>query len=330
MRNNAFAPPGALNTAVLFVIFNRPNTAVQVFEAIRKAKPPRLYVASDGPRKVIDEARIVNSLRETVLNDIDWKCNVKILFQDENLGAKYAIIEALKWFFEHEEMGIILEDDCVPSQSFFWFCEELLGRYKNDERIGMISGCNNLGHYENDGYSYLYSTGGSTWGWATWKRSMSNFDPENSILKSKNIQKYLFDATTDRQETEQLCDALKKILVEDFDAWDYQWSVLQKINSMLAVVPTVNLIKNIGFGSDATHTHRKDIQKIYSNVPIYEISFPLNHPPCIIANREFSYKQAAIEISRNPVLRIWFMKIPYLRDLYRMVKKQIFYKNKKQ
>jgi hypothetical protein len=140
-----FIPPKPLNTAVLFLVFNRLDVTKQVFQAIRQAKPPRLYIAADGARKNKEgEAAKVIAVRDHVLESIDWDCEVKTLFREENLGCKYAVSGAIDWFFEQEEMGIILEDDCLPSQSFFWFCEELLLRYKGDMRVGHIAGYNHF------------------------------------------------------------------------------------------------------------------------------------------------------------------------------------------
>ncbi|MFP4332877.1 MAG: hypothetical protein ACLFQJ_06210, partial [Campylobacterales bacterium] len=143
-----FTPPHPLKTAVLFLVFNRLDTTKQVFEAIRQAKPPRLYVAADGAREAKEgEDQKVKAIREYILQHIDWDCEVKTLFREKNLGCKIAVSSAITWFFENEEMGIILEDDCLPSQSFFWFCEELLERYKDDMRIMMVSGYNKVQRY---------------------------------------------------------------------------------------------------------------------------------------------------------------------------------------
>ena len=132
-QHSKFTPPHPLNTAVLFLVFNRLDTTKQVFEAIQQAKPPRLYVAADGARELKEgEAEIVKAVREFVIQNIDWECEVKTLFREQNHGCKMAVSGAIDWFFANEEKGIILEDDCLPSQSFFWFCEELLYKYKDD------------------------------------------------------------------------------------------------------------------------------------------------------------------------------------------------------
>ena len=145
MKTKEFIPPYPLKTAVLFLIFNRLDTTKQVFEEIRKAKPPRLYIAADGPRENKEgEKEKVGAVRKYVLENIDWNCEVKTLFRDKNLGCGKAVSQAITWFFENEEMGIILEDDCLPSQSFFWFCEKLLKKYNKEKRIMLITGTSYL------------------------------------------------------------------------------------------------------------------------------------------------------------------------------------------
>ena len=129
-------------TAVLFLVFNRPDTTIKVFEKIREAKPSRLYVAADGPREgYSDEKKKVMKVRKIATN-VDWPCEVKTLFRDKNLGCKKGVGTAIKWFFEHEEQGIILEDDCLPDPSFFRFCEELLEEYRHNTKIMLVSGQN--------------------------------------------------------------------------------------------------------------------------------------------------------------------------------------------
>lgn len=156
-----------LKTAVLFLVFNRPETTKTVFEAIRKAKPKRLYIAADGPRKHREgENEKVSSVRQ-IVTYVDWPCDVKTLFRDENLGCKSAVSGAITWFFNHEEEGIILEDDCLPHPDFFPFCESLLKRYANDERIWVITGNNFQNGIQRGEASYYFSRYNHVWGWAS-------------------------------------------------------------------------------------------------------------------------------------------------------------------
>jgi len=170
-----FIPPSPLRTPVLFLVFNRLDTTKKVFQVIKKAKPPRLYIAADGPRETKEgEAERVKAVRDYVMSNMDWECEVKTLFREKNLGCGKAVSEAITWFFENEEMGIILEDDCLPTQSFFWFCEELLIRYKHEEKIMQINGSSFLPNIDIK-ESYFFSKYNHIWGWASWRRAWKHF-----------------------------------------------------------------------------------------------------------------------------------------------------------
>ena len=160
-----------MTPAVLFIIFNRPETTQRVFDAIRLAKPTRLYIAADGPRENKTGEKELCEQARKIAQNVDWDCEVKTLFQKENLGCGKAVSHAISWFFENEDMGIILEDDCLPHQSFFKYCEELLEKYKNNDRIGIISGNNFQKKRKIGSFSYYFSDIVNIWGWATWARS---------------------------------------------------------------------------------------------------------------------------------------------------------------
>lgn len=277
-----FSPPHPLKTAVLFLVFNRPDTTKRVFEAIRIAKPPRLYIAADGPREYKPgEKEKVQLVRDYVINNIDWNCEVKTLFREKNLGCKYAVSSAITWFFENEEMGIILEDDCLPSQSFFWFCEVLLDKYNNDLRIWHISGNNFYSKVEkNNKYSYYFGgIYGSIWGWATWKSRWKNYDVEMENYYNLNESGILFNCYDGSKSVKHRIMQFERIKT-GFNTWDYQWAYCRFINSGLTIISSVNLISNIGFRNDATHTTLSNdiLSKLINN----EIVFPLKHPNYII------------------------------------------------
>lgn len=281
---NEFVPPYPLKTPVLFLIFNRLDTTKQVFEAIKQAMPPRLYVAADGPRENKEgEAEKVKAVRDYVMNGIDWDCEVKTLFRDKNLGCGKAVSDAITWFFENEEMGIILEDDCLPSQSFFWFCEELLERYKDDERIFLISGYNNQNRWKDNKYDYFFSHFGGIWGWGSWRRAWKYFDLEmhdiDDFIQENNFEN-LFGCKPGKIRREMIYD---NIIIKKIDTWDYQWAYARHKNSGLACVPTKSLIENIGFGPDATHTFGEN----NDNVIKHEINFPLRLNSFIVPDRRY-------------------------------------------
>lgn len=287
---NSFIAPNLLNTAVLFLVFNRIDTTKQVFESIRQAKPPRLYVASDGARECKNgEKDKVESVRDFISNNIDWECEVKTLYRDKNLGCKLAVSGAIDWFFKNEEMGIILEDDCLPSQSFFWFCEKLLERYKDDFRIWHITG-NNFGfshdtHNLNSTYSFLKFP--QVWGWATWSNRWEAYDRNLSGLESE------FREINDLAKTVNLNKSDAKMMFKRFylsskgfiDTWDYQWHATVMKNNGLCIFSYLNLISNLGDGADATHT-KNDRKR--THLKNNEISFPIKHPKNYLVDSNFN------------------------------------------
>lgn len=189
----------SFNTPVLFLVFNRPHTTQQVFETIRKAQPPRLYIASDGARNN-QEREKVQAVRSSVIDNIDWPCEVQTLFRDEPLGCTYAVSTAINWFFDNEEQGIILEDDCLPNPSFFLFCQDMLNLYKNDMRVGSVSANNFQGGITRGDADYYFSIYSHIWGWASWSNRWKMYDVElnnihntsffNSVFEDKQTKHY--------------------------------------------------------------------------------------------------------------------------------------------
>lgn len=291
-RAPQFIPPHPLNTAVLFLVFNRLDTTKQVFGAIRNAKPPRLYIAADGARENKDgEAEKVQAVRDFILQSIDWECDVKTLFRDKNLGCKNAINSALEWFFENEEQGIILEDDCLPNQSFFWYCETLLEKYKNDARIGQVSGFNIFSKNEELKESYMFLTGGPIWGWATWRRVYKQLEIYNHTSLD-DIYQAIYGFTDDLNESNHIRNNLELVRSGKLSTWDYDWGAMLKANSQLSIVPRVNLVTNVGFGEDATHTTTSDIST--SNNCGADIDVVnMKHPSLIATNKKLSKQQAS-------------------------------------
>ncbi|MBB6610712.1 nucleotide-diphospho-sugar transferase [Pontibacter sp. Tf4] len=276
-----------LDTPVLLIIFNRAHTTQKVLDRIRQVKPKKLYVAADGPRPGHETDAVRCAEARAVIEQVDWDCEVKTLFREQNLGCGVAPSSAITWLFEHEETGIILEDDCVPSKSFFWFCQELLEKYKNDTRVMHISGNNYLNGWQRDSdYSYYFSNKVNSWGWATWRRAWQLYDfnlgnyPE---LKNKGYLNGIF--LNKFEETYRLSKIEETIAnLQKGDVWDYQWEFTVYSNSGLCIVPEVNLVSNIGFGEDATHTFNQFEEK--AKIRENEISFPLRHPRFVIRDQE--------------------------------------------
>jgi hypothetical protein len=275
--NNNFTPLQPLNTAVLFLVFNRLDTTKRVFAEIKKAKPPRLYIAADGQRESVEgEAKKIKEICDYIMVGIDWDCDVKTLFREKNLGCKYAVSSAITWFFENEERGIILEDDCLPSQSFFWFCEELLEKYKKDETVYMVSGDARTADNVNMLGDYGFCKYANIWGWASWARVWKNYDAE--MLDWNSLASTLPQQISNYRRTNRFW----KITFEEtyngkIDTWDYQLFFLLFKNKANSIIPRVNLITNIGFGDDATHT--SNANSALANRKRYEIITPMKHHP---------------------------------------------------
>ncbi|WP_288205304.1 hypothetical protein [uncultured Parabacteroides sp.] len=274
------------NTPILFLIFNRPETTKQVFERIRQVKPSILYIAADAPRKNRpDEILRCQETRE-IVSHIDWPCELKTLYRDQNLGCKKAVSSAITWFFEQEEYGVILEDDCLPDLSFFYFCEELLLKYKDDNRIGHIGGNNFFRGIVKDNLSYDFCTFSHIWGWASWRRVWQHYDVNfsywNEALKEKYRMNSLFNNLLEKiYFSSFISDTLKGD--RGINTWDVQYLFMLRVQNQLSIYPKVNLVTNIGLNDpNATHTTKKN-KKSY--ILSEQIQFPLSHPKYILSNK---------------------------------------------
>lgn len=268
---------------ILFIVFNRYETTRRVFEAIKGAKPKKLYISSDGPRPEKEgEAAKVRLIRQFLLEGIDWDCDVKTLFHETNQGCKYAPQKAITWFFENEKKGIVLEDDCLPSVSFFDYADELLERYENDFRVFGVTGTNFQSEKFQLKHSYYFSRFFMTWGWASWA---TRWQSHLQILEK--FEKYLEDPAIEKVlknkvASQVLIKYAKKGYYDELDAWDYQWILSCAINNGLIATSSKNLIQNIGFGEEATHT----TNGFNRSKQIEPLNFPLKHPIIIAANQK--------------------------------------------
>lgn len=312
MQQINYKEPFIFKTPVLFLVFNRLDTTIKVFNKIRDAKPPRLYISSDGAREQKqNENDKVIEIRKFLIDNIDWNCEVKTLFNETNLGCKLAVSNAISWFFKNEEQGIILEDDCVPSSSFFFFCEEMLKKYKNDLRIWHISGNNFLSSQEGIYEDYYFSKYVHVWGWATWANRWNAYDVYLNnlpIFINQNQIKNLFF----KKNIEIIW---KNIFINTFenkiDTWDYQWVYTTLSNSGLSIIPRINLVTNIGFGNDATHTFGDNLG--ISNIDAKEFNFPLTHPNFLLQNSIADSKSSKLFYKKNYFLK-FFKKLKKLMN----------------
>jgi len=248
----------SLTTPVLLLIFNRPETTRRVFAEVRRVRPSRLYVAADGPRPTVAGELEQCMAARAAATAVDWPCDIHTLYRDANLGCQAAVNSGLDWFFREEEEGIILEDDCRPSESFFWFCQELLSRYRTQERVMLISGTNYVSDIFSPGNSYCFSRYFSIWGWASWRRVWELYDPELRDWPRRRAEHGLRSFYDQRFMRRHLTKTFDLAYERKVDTWDIQFFYSCLFNDGLAAVPSVNLISNIGSvgthsTSDATH-----------------------------------------------------------------------------
>lgn len=263
---------------ILFLIFNRPETTIRVFERIRYARPAQLFIAADGPRCCCRSDEQACSEARDIVEQVDWPCEVKTRFNDNNLGCRQAVSTAITWFFENVEAGIILEDDCMPEPSFFRFCTELLARYERDSRVGMISGNNFRSALYSDELSYSFSRHGLIWGWATWKRAWDEYLTGHE-LSSVEMDLIKVNISHNRHFAEYWWSGACAAIQGKVDTWDYLWGVTRYKNNFLVIRPKVNLVANIGFGTNSTHTGG-EANKLY--VITESMDFPLKHPAIVV------------------------------------------------
>lgn len=286
---------------VLFLVFNRPERTHKVFQAIREARPPQLFVAADGPRpERLAEAERCAEAR-AIATAVDWPCEVLTLFRDSNLGCGRAVSDAISWFFTHVPEGIVLEDDCQPDPSFFGFCTALLQRYRADRRVFKIAGTNPLGYWPGfEGSSYIFSSYGYSWGWASWRDRWASFDLNlsdwPSFEHSSHARQYPFSRQRNR--------GFRATRAGLIDTWDYQWHFAISRNHGLVAIPTVNLVRNIGFEPEATHT--RNALSLYARNPVGRLEPPFRAPRFMLPDRP--YERAMYRLIGREARREWLSR----------------------
>ena len=307
-----------MNTPLLILVFNRPEATKKLIDEIKAFQPTQIFIASDGPRK--DNDNDLKKCREVkdIISSINWPCELKTLYRDENLGGPKAISEAVSWFFSHVEEGIILEDDCMPHPDFFQFCSELLEKYRENKNIMSIGGFNYGVGITDSEDSYYYSSFCVSWGWASWRRAWGKFDWKYMASDYQDILP-VCSVYTKNQEAKKFFARLLQTY-----HWDAQWLHSIWRNEGICILPHVSLIKNIGFGKDATHTiEEKDPM---AEVCLFEnkLKFPLNSPKLLqinsaldeeIYNKAFSIRnESFIKFAFNRSKK-WILNILYIFKL---------------
>ena len=300
-----------IDVPVLLIFFNRPGCFQKVFEQVRMAKPSKLFLYQDGAREGNEKDQLGVARCREIASQIDWECDVKTLFQENNFGCDPSEFIAQKWAFSFVDRCIILEDDDVPSQSFFPFCKELLEKYKDDNRINMICGMNNLETWDSP-YSYLFTETGSIWGWATWKRVVDEWDGTYSLLKDDynlNLLKRYFNQQD--VDTERRVLTWKNNADTHIEHYETILGINQFVNHRLNIVPTKNMIINVGNTPEgSTHSASgieeipRGLRKIYT-MKSHEIEFPLKHPPYVINDVAFQHRLMRLMGIGHPLVKLY-------------------------
>lgn len=305
------------DVAVALIFFNRPDCLQRTFDAIRTARPSKLFLIQDGPRdNRPDDVKNIALCRD-IVSKINWECEVTELFSDVNLGCGMRVYTGLNDTFKEVDKLVIIEDDIVIGESFLPFCKEMLDRYENDQRIGMISGMNHLGVYKDCPYDYFFSSqGGSIWGWATWKRVWDDMDWALSCADDEYANRIIISALYNNSYAKSVYKNIhsKRTLYlngEKQTSWSFQFGYSTGLaQSRLNIVPRVNMISNIGVTKDSVHSSPlflipRKLRCVY-NAKTYVIPTPIKHPRLVINDMRYAKKQADI------------MGMSHLRQISRM------------
>ncbi|MBQ4510334.1 MAG: hemolysin activation protein [Clostridia bacterium] len=306
-----------IDIPVLILFFNRPLQLKLVFEQVKIARPSKLYLFQDGAREGRqDDIENVKKCRE-IVEDIDWECEVHRNYQEKNNGCDPSEYLAQKWMFATEEYGIVLEDDDVPSQSFFPYCKELLEKYKDDQRINMICGMNNLGDYSDKcPYDYFFSTTGSIWGWASWKRVIDEWSDYSPFVDNEYGVELFTNLYKNKMDTKGYINLCRERNKSGIAYYESIMSTYAKTQGRINIVPTKNMISNMGFMGESTHGPSsldilpKSTRKLF-NMKTYEIDFPIKHPPYVM--EDVRYVNSLYNPSKfKRKTKVFFAKMEYL------------------
>ena len=275
---------------VAFLIFNRPELTRKVFATIAQAKPSKLLVVADGPRADVPDDREKCSEARAIIGRIDWDCEVLTNYSPANMGCRARISTGLEWVFTNVEEAIILEDDCVPHPTFFRFCKELLTRYRDDQRVMMISGDNFQMGRNRTPYSYYFSRFFHCWGWATWRRAWRHYDIDMELWPSLRDGSWLLYVLENKAQARTFLKNFEDV-ANGADTWDYQWVFSCMVRNGLSIVPSRNLVTNVGFSEDRTSVRYHPL----GNLPTEEFEFPLKHPPFMVRQADADASEHRIE-----------------------------------
>ncbi|MBO5066582.1 MAG: hemolysin activation protein [Clostridia bacterium] len=307
----------SFDTAVVMLFFIRDDTFAQVFEAVRQAKPKKLYLFQDGarPDRPDDMEKMLRCRK--ICENIDWECEVHRNYQEKNLGCDPSEFAAISWAFEHEEQIIYLEDDDVPSQSFFYFCDELLNKYRDDKDVFMICGRNQLGETNYDDNSYFFAQADSIWGWASWRDRWALCDYKHEFLNDPEKVKKVKNQAPTRYDGKKFIERCRLHRSKATDTYvpSYESPIRAAIylHDKVSIIPRINLVKNVGITGDSVHTSAglnnipKNQRNLYT-IGANEIEFPLKHPDSKTPNKKFLVERLKL-MGSSSAIRHFFHRV---------------------
>ena len=300
-------PEAKVDVAVLILFFNRPNCLQQVFDEVRRARPSRLFLYQDGPRNDDDMPGILACRK--VVEDIDWQCDVRRNYQEKNSGCDPSNYNAQRWAFSLADKCMVFEDDSVPSQSFFPFCKELLDRYENDSRIAMIAGFNTDEISPDVPDDYFFTSVFSIWGWASWRRVFDEWDTAYSFLDDDYSLRQLKAIMSQRRYINATLRACYDHRNSGKEYYETIFWAAMVLNSQLAIMPTRNMINNLGPTEVSTHYKGSletmpHAQRRLFYMKRYDIAFPLRHPRHVIEHLPYKQRFDKVSANRQPWRKI--------------------------
>jgi hypothetical protein len=316
-----------ISTPVLFMVFNRPEKTQRVFDVIRSARPTKLYVAMDSPREQ-NSADIINCKKvKEIVRSVDWDCDVKYLFHQKNLGCSLAGKAAWDWFFSQEEEMIFLEDDGLVSISFFWFCQELLSRYRNDPRIAYIGGVNYGPKYGKESY-FFTSLSVATYAMATWKRVYDLYEYRMESYPNYRTTHRFKKNFVSRFEYYYFRNKFDEYVARGGNTYDIQMNYLVRKYGLYCIVPNTNLTSNIGFDDEGTNTNmdpRSELALRFGNRPRFEMD-EIRHPDSVRVDETFDREYFRERVLYGKSVMIYFLELYFkecFRPLYRSTVKPL-------
>ena len=269
-------PHKPLEVPVVFIVYKRPEQTKRVFDSIRLAKPQKLYVVADGAKSISTHEQDAVAEVRRLIDGVDWDCQVFTNYSDQNLGVRERTVSGLNWVFSLEDRAIVLEDDCLPSPSFFRFCEDLLEKYSENEAVAGVGGTNAfLTVGDEAAESYTFSQYPAVWGWATWSRVWSKYSDSPPALSPSDLNRFSEFAPTSKSRA-YWAARFEDVRKFRLDTWDYQLAYLCMTERALWAIPNKNLVSNIGFGLQASHTVATNSR--FARLSVEDMHFPLKHP----------------------------------------------------